>query len=121
MKYMHELSKLAISKKISIVISNMIRTIKEKEVENMKNAIDPFTHIKIHLSKNSSKLNKGNHNHDDVRRSDLNQQRFLLFHLSVFFLVLVSVEKVYQTQKTVFHHISKRYAARRIFNFLLSV
>ena len=33
----------------------MIRTIEDKEVENMKSAIDPFTHIKIHLSKNSSK------------------------------------------------------------------
>jgi len=56
MKYMHELSKIAITKKIPIIITNMIRTIDGKEVENMKNAIDPFTHIKIHLSKNSSKF-----------------------------------------------------------------
>jgi len=55
MKYMHELSKIAITKKIPIIIANMIRTIEDKEVENMKSAIDPFTHIKIHLSKNSSK------------------------------------------------------------------
>jgi len=55
MKYMHELSKIAITKKIPIIITNMIRTIEGKEVENMKSAIDPFTHIKIHLSKNSSK------------------------------------------------------------------
>jgi len=55
-KYMHELSKFAISKKIPIVITNMIRTIDDKEVENMKSAIDPFTHIKIQLSKNSSKF-----------------------------------------------------------------
>jgi DNA repair protein RAD51 len=34
----------------------MIRTIDDKEVENMKSAIDPFTHIKIQLSKNSSKF-----------------------------------------------------------------
>ena len=54
MKYLHELSKLAIKKKIPIVITNMIRNIDEKEIENMKGAIDPFTHIKIHLSKNSS-------------------------------------------------------------------
>jgi len=55
-KYMHELSKFAISKKIPIVVTNMIRTIDGKEVENMKSAIDPFTHIKIQLSKNSSKF-----------------------------------------------------------------
>ena len=56
MKYMRELSKFAITKKIPIVITNMIRTIENKEVENMKSAIDPFTHIKIQLSKNLSKF-----------------------------------------------------------------
>ncbi len=56
MKYMHELAKFAITKKIPIVITNMIRTIENKEIENMKRAIDPYTHIKIHLSKNSSKF-----------------------------------------------------------------
>ena len=57
MKYMHELSKLAITKKIPIVITNMIRNSEDKEVENMKSAIDHFTHIKIHLFKNSPKFN----------------------------------------------------------------
>ncbi|MFB5623501.1 MAG: ATPase domain-containing protein [Nitrosopumilus sp.] len=57
MKYMHKLSKFAITKKIPIVVSNMIRNIEGKEVENMQSAIDPFTHIKIHLFKNSSKFN----------------------------------------------------------------
>jgi len=56
MKYMNELSKFAITKKIPIIVTNMIRTIEGKEVENMKSAIDPFTHIKIHLSKNSTKF-----------------------------------------------------------------
>ena len=56
MKYMHELSKFAITKKIPIVVTNMIRTIEGKEVENMKSAIDPFTHIKIQLSKNQQNL-----------------------------------------------------------------
>ena len=56
MKYMHELSKFAIAKKIPIVVTNMIRNIEGKEVENMKSAISPSTHIKIHLSKNSSKF-----------------------------------------------------------------
>jgi len=57
MKYMHELSLYAISNKIPIVITNMIRNMNDKEVENMANAIDLFTHIKIHLSKNSSLFN----------------------------------------------------------------
>lgn len=57
MKYMYELSKFAITKKIPIIITNMIRNMDGKEIENMASAIDPFTHIKIHLFKNSSKLN----------------------------------------------------------------
>ena len=57
-KYMRELSKFAITKKIPIIVTNMIRTIDDKEVENMKSAIDPFTHIKIQLSKNSSKFKR---------------------------------------------------------------
>jgi len=56
MKYMHELSKFSIRKKTPIIFSNMIRNIEGKEIENMKSAIDPFTHIKIHLSKNVSKF-----------------------------------------------------------------
>ena len=57
MKYMHELSFYAITNKIPIVITNMIRNMDGKEVENMANAIDLFTHIKIHLFKNSSIFN----------------------------------------------------------------
>ena len=57
MKYMHELSFYAITNKIPIVITNMIRNMDGKEVENMANAIDLFTHIKIHLFKNSSTFN----------------------------------------------------------------
>lgn len=56
MKYMHKLSNFAITNKIPIIITNMIRTRDGKEIENMQNAIDPFTHIKIHLFKNSSKF-----------------------------------------------------------------
>ena len=55
-KYMRELSKLAISKKIPVVVTNMIRGIDGREVENMRGAIDPFTHIKIHLFKKSSRF-----------------------------------------------------------------
>lgn len=56
MNFMHELSTIAITKKIPIVITNMIRNIDGEEIENMKSAIDPFTHVKIHLFKKSSKF-----------------------------------------------------------------
>ncbi len=56
MKYMHDLANFAISQKIPIVVTNMIRNMEGKEIENMKSAIDPFTHVKIHLTKNSSKF-----------------------------------------------------------------
>ena len=55
-KYIHNLSLIAINKKIPIVITNMIRNIEGTEVENMRTAIDPFTHIKIKLTKTSSKF-----------------------------------------------------------------
>ena len=54
MKFMNKLSKIAIEKKIPIVITNMVRSIDGNEIENMKSAIDPYTHIKIHLFKNPS-------------------------------------------------------------------
>jgi len=57
MKYMRELSLYAVTHKVPIVISNMIRNSNEQEVENMSTAIDLFTHIKIHLFKNSSIYN----------------------------------------------------------------
>ncbi len=55
MRHLHDLSLIALTKKIPIVITNMIRNMGDKEVENMRRAIDLYTHIKIHLSKNSSK------------------------------------------------------------------
>ena len=57
MKYMHELSQIAIANRIPVIVTNMIRNIKGQETENMKGAVDPFTHIKIHLYKNQSKYN----------------------------------------------------------------
>jgi len=60
MKHLHDLSLMAIDNNIPIVITNMIRNIDDKNVENMRKAIDLFTHIKIKLSKNSSK------NHGEV-------------------------------------------------------
>ena len=59
---------------------------------------------------------------------DLNSHKILRFYTSVFSVVLVSIEKIYQTLERVFHHISKhlevrqKYSAeRRIFNSLLRV
>ena len=80
----------------------------------------------LKLINNSSSLNKGNHDRGGVWISD----RFLGFYFSVFSLVLVSIEKIYQTLKTLFDHLSKHlelegrqkyFAARRIFNSLLGV
>lgn len=56
MKFMRKLSLVSINKKIPIVIINMIRNIDGQEVENMKSAIDIFTHVKIKLTKTSSKF-----------------------------------------------------------------
>lgn len=56
MNYMHNLSNFAISNRIPIVVTNMIRNIDSIEMENMKNAISFFTHIKIQLFKDQSKL-----------------------------------------------------------------
>ncbi|RNJ75209.1 MAG: recombinase RecA [Nitrosopumilus sp. B06] len=50
MKYMRTISNIATSKGIPVVVANTVRTINETEIESMKSAIDPFTHIKIHLS-----------------------------------------------------------------------
>ena len=54
MRHMHDLSSLSIDYNIPIVITNMIRNIGNIEVENMRKAIDLFTHVKIKLSKKST-------------------------------------------------------------------
>ena len=54
MRHMRELAEFSIKSKIPVVVTNMIRTFQDREVENMKTAIDPFTHIKIRLSKAGS-------------------------------------------------------------------
>ena len=56
MKYIYNLSLIAINKKIPIVITNMIRNIENEEIENMRTVIDPFTHIKINLTKMNTKF-----------------------------------------------------------------
>ena len=54
MRHMHDLSSYALDYNIPIVITNMIRNIDDNEVENMRKAIDLFTHVKIKLSKTST-------------------------------------------------------------------
>ena len=79
----------------------------------------------LKLFNNLSRLNKGNHDSDGVSISGLNSHRFLRFFFSVFSLVLISIEKIYQTHKPVIDHISKQYLeyfpTRCIFNSLLGV
>ena len=47
-----------------------------------------------------------------VWKSDLNLHTFLRFYFSVFSLVLVTTEKIYQTLERVFHHMSKHLKVR---------
>lgn len=55
MKYMHELSFIAIKKKIPIIVINLVRSANDLEKENMEKAISMYTHLKIKLSKHNSK------------------------------------------------------------------
>ena len=54
MKYMHNLSSIAIDGKIPIVVTNIVRTINKHEKENLEESISMYTHTKIKLSKNSN-------------------------------------------------------------------
>jgi len=53
MKYMHNLSSIAIDGKIPIIVTNIVRTINKHEKENLEESISMYTHTKIKLSKNS--------------------------------------------------------------------
>jgi DNA repair protein RAD51 len=55
MMYMHDLSLIAIQKRIPIIITNMIRKIDKTEKENLYNSISLFTHLKINLIKKDAK------------------------------------------------------------------
>jgi len=54
MKYMHDLSSIAIARKIPIIVTNIVRTINEHEKENLEESISMYIHNKIKLSKNSN-------------------------------------------------------------------
>ena len=61
----------------------------------------------LNLISNSSCLNKGNHDDDDVWIPDLNKHRFSRFYFSVFSLVSVFIKSIYQTLMAALNHISK--------------
>ena len=54
-KYMRQLSNVILEKKIPLVIVNMIRKINDTEQENLDSIVSLFTHVKIKLSKKSTK------------------------------------------------------------------
>jgi len=54
MKYMQNLSSIAIDDKIPIIITNMVRTINKHEKENLEASISMYIHTKIKLSKNDN-------------------------------------------------------------------
>ena len=54
MKYMHNLSSIAINGKIPIIVTNIVRTINKHEKENLEESISMYTHTKIKLSKNDN-------------------------------------------------------------------
>tara|TARA_B100001750_G_scaffold104143_1_gene82388 strand:+ start:34 stop:684 length:651 start_codon:yes stop_codon:yes gene_type:complete len=54
MKYMHNLSSIAIDYKIPIIVTNIVRSIDKYEKENLAESISMYIHTKIKLSKNSN-------------------------------------------------------------------
>jgi len=54
MKYMHNLSSIAIDGKIPIIVTNIVRTINKHEKENLEESISMYIHTKIKLSKNNN-------------------------------------------------------------------
>ena len=54
MKYMSDLSNIAIEVKIPIVVTNMVRNVNKHEKENLEESISMYIHNKIKLSKNGN-------------------------------------------------------------------
>jgi len=54
MKYMHNLSSIAIEKNIPILLTNIVRSINEHEKENLEESISMYIHTKIKLSKSNN-------------------------------------------------------------------
>lgn len=55
MKFMKDLSHIALNQKIPVILTNMIRQIDDRETENMLSAISLYSHIRIRFSKTQSK------------------------------------------------------------------
>ena len=56
MKYMRELSSIAIEQKIPIIVTNMIRSAGDFEIENLDKPISMFTHTKIRLARSGGQF-----------------------------------------------------------------
>ena len=54
MKYMHNLSSIAIGVKIPIIVTNIVRSINKHEKENLEESISMYIHTKLKLSKNGN-------------------------------------------------------------------
>ena len=54
MKYMHNLSSIAIGVKIPIIVTNIVRSINKHEKENLEESISMYIHTKIKLSRNGN-------------------------------------------------------------------
>ena len=54
MKYMHNLSSIAVGVKIPIIVTNIVRSINKHEKENLEESISMYIHTTIKLSKNGN-------------------------------------------------------------------
>ena len=54
MKYMRNLSSIAIDHKLPIIVTNIVRSINQQEKENLEESISMYIHTKIKLSKNGN-------------------------------------------------------------------
>ena len=55
MEYMHMLSMTSINTQIPVVVTNMVRSSNDQEIENLNKSISIFTHKKIKLQKDGQK------------------------------------------------------------------
>ncbi len=51
MKYMYDLSRISITTRIPIVVTNIVRNTDDNEIENLEKSISMYSHVKIKLSK----------------------------------------------------------------------
>jgi len=51
MRYMYDLSRISITTRIPIVVTNIVRNTDDNEIENLEKSISMYSHVKIKLSK----------------------------------------------------------------------